>query len=589
MSGTAAARTMGRLAAAAAAHCADLDPAARLTAAHAWVGGGAPRFANDLARHRAALQSALESALGAVSALAARQGSPSPGVPQVRTSVTVMVATPGPYRGVDPRAMGGLIAALDTAAGRLPDLATLLRAELAALCLPAGDGLTVDRIAAWAAEQARDLRRRLDLIQRAEDGTGLVPAGLIGFGLFGAFAADPGDAGTLLRRAASGDAGALTALLALQARGADPGLAARVHAWWRALPQERRDELVAAAPGGVGSLDGLPAAVRDRANRLFLTAEKARLTAECRRLVALMGRTGEPGVLLTLDAAQRALDKVLLVERALAPGGAGGLPHAYLLAFDPTGLGRLVVSWGDPDTADTTVTYVPGLGSRLDGADGDVERARQLWQQCRATATGRRVASIAWLGYDAPQIGPAMITPGTSVATEAPATAGAGALASFADGLHAAHRPASDARNVVLGHSYGSLVAGKAALLRPGRLADEFVFVGSPGVGVEHATDLGVPAAHVWVGEAGNDPVAYLGRFAADPGDASFGARRFFVQRTLIADAHSSYWNPHSASLLNMAMIVNGRYDALIQPKPLERPELLMPELAPDALRGWDR
>ncbi|MEW9527739.1 alpha/beta hydrolase [Microbispora sp. NPDC049125] len=595
-----------RVALIASGHCADLDPAARLMAAHAWVGGGAPGFAAELARRRTALQSALEAALGAIHGLAVRQGRPPlpvtsvtsvpsvPSVPSVRTSVTVMVATPGTFRGVAVPAMEGLVNALGRAAEDLPAVAARLHAELAALCLPGGAAGAVSAVAAWAGEQSLDLRRRLELMRRtvaglpASDG-GTTPSALIGFGLFEAFAADYSGAGSLLRRAAAGDRAALAAVAVLQQQGRDATLAARVHAWWRGLPTAVQEELAEDAPQAIGSLDGLPAAVRDHANRLFLATEKARLTAETARLMACLRRTGRPETALAIDAADRTLRKIAMVEKALAPGGTAGHPPVYLLSFAHSGPGRLVVSWGDPDTADTTVTYVPGLGSRLTGFDGDIERARQLWQQCAATAAGRRVASIAWLGYDAPQLGSALVTPGTSVAMDAAATTGAGALAAFADGLRAAHQPSGAARSVVLGHSYGSLVAGKAAVMRPGRLADDLVFVGSPGVGVEHASELGVGPGHVWVGEAGNDPVAYLGRFAADPGDAAFGARRFFVQRALITEAHSSYWLPQSASLRNLGRIVNGQYDRLVQRKPLDRPQLLMPELAPDLVEELDR
>src|SRR3954471_17397532 len=96
-----------RVALIASGHCADLDPAARLMAAHAWVGGGAPRFAAELARRRTALQSALEAALGAIHTLAVRRARPPLPMPSVRTSVTVMVATPGAFRGVAVPAMDG--------------------------------------------------------------------------------------------------------------------------------------------------------------------------------------------------------------------------------------------------------------------------------------------------------------------------------------------------------------------------------------------------------------------------------------------------------------------------------------------------
>ncbi|WP_203880865.1 alpha/beta hydrolase [Planotetraspora kaengkrachanensis] len=576
-------------------HRADLDQAVHLMAVHAWVGGGAPRFAAELSRHRAILQSCLETALTEISRLVVRHGMLPPGMTSVHTSVTSMTATSSAFRGVDVETMNALVCSLERAAERMSDLSVRLHAELAVLCLPTDPGWDVAHSADWARGQARDLKRRLSWIQRAEpdawtpwDG-GVVSSGVVGFGFFEAFAPDPGMAAALLRRIAAGDHTALMAVVALQEQGQDPGLAARVHTWWRGLPRGLREELVSAAPQGVGALNGLPASVRDRANRLFLAMEKTRLRAESARLTREIAESGRATMFLPLDAALNALRRIDIIERMLTVGGAAGHPPLLLLSFNLTGLGRLVVSWGDPDTADTTVTYVPGLGTRLDTFDDGVERARRLWQQCQTTAGGRHVASIAWLGYDAPQLDPGIISFGRSVAMGGAADRGAGALAAFVDGLHAAHVPAPSARNVLLGHSYGSLVTGKAAVLRPGLLADDLIFVGSPGVGVEHAGDLGVAPGHVWVGEAGNDPVAYLGRFTADPGDASFGAKRFLVERSVITEAHSSYWNPYSSSLRNMGRIVNSQYGHLIKPEPLKQPQLLMPELAPPEVRELNR
>jgi hypothetical protein len=585
-----------RVSALVADHRADLDPAVHLMAAHAWVGGGAPRFAGELARHRATLQASLETALHEIHRLVVRHGMIPPGMPTVRTSVMSMTSVPGSFRGVDVTAMRGLIGSLDRAADRLCDLSVRLHAELNVLGLPTAAGWDLANSAEWARRQARDLRGRLAWIERAEPDPltpwtdGVVPSGVIGFGLFESFAPDPGRAATLLRQIADGDPAAVAAMLALQERGDDPGLAARVQTWWRNLPRGLRDQLAVAVPEAIGALNGVPVAVRDQANRLILARERDRLQAAASVLTEALAVMGQPVLVLQLDSVLKELKKIEMVERNLALGDAPGYPPTFLLSFSLDGIGRTIFSWGDPDTADTTVTYVPGMGTTLESFDGDIERARLLWRQSQATAGGKQVASIAWLGYEAPQLDSGLVLPSRSVAMEGAADRGAGALAAFADGLRATHQPAESARNVILGHSYGSLVAGKAAVLRPGRLADDLIFVGSPGVGVEHATDLGLRPGHVWVGEAGNDVVAYLGRFAANPGDAGFGAQRFPVARDVINEAHSSYWHADSVSLRNMAEITNGRYTRLETPQRHWQPELLMPELAPELalkLKKW--
>lgn len=564
-----------RVALLAAEHHTDLDTPTRLMVAHAWVGGGAPHFAAGLATRRGSLQSAFALALASLAQAAARQGAPPPPPPPTSTQVPTAPAVHGPFRGIDTGAMTALIAALEAAADRLGAAGHRLRAELAALGLPLSPAWTVLRAAEWTATQCPDLRRRL---ARIRDSARWIPAGVAAHDLFGAYAVSR-DA--LLSRLATGDQAALAQLLALR----DAALPAQVASWWRRLPDGARRRLVTLP--GFGALNGLPAAVRDQANRHLLAAEKARLTAELSRLYgpgALASITADlrhlaaPAALLAQDETVRLLRNIAMIERALALGGVSGHPPAHLLSLDLTGTGRLAVSWGDPDTAAVTVTYVPGLNTRLSAFAGDIDRARVLWQQAQATAGSRTIASIAWLGYDPPQIS-GTLTPGASVIGAAPARRGATELAAFADGLAAART--GPGRHVVLGHSYGSLVTGQAALLRPGRLADELVFVGSPGVGVDHATDLGLPADRVWVGEDRNDPVAKLGHFGRDPGSPTFGARPFPVGRNLLQNAHSSYWEPHSASLRNLGLIVTGHPDRMVTPFKPATPQLLMPQFDP--------
>ncbi len=149
-----------------------------------------------------------------------------------------------------------------------------------------------------------------------------------------------------------------------------------------------------------------------------------------------------------------------------------------------------------------------------------------------------------------------------SVALPDDAQAGAPALDRFAAGLAAAHI-GTPAHTVMLGHSYGSLVVGEAATRAPGHLATDLAFVGSPGVGVNHAPQLGLPAAHVYAGEASNDPVAHLGQFGTDPASVGFGGKTFAVAAGSLwppLSAHAQYWDPGSPSLLNLAHIVDGQY-----------------------------
>jgi hypothetical protein len=563
----------------AAEHRADLDQPVRLMHTTAWAGGGAQRFATDLGRQRTALQAGLAGSLEAVADLIIHSGGTRPPVPQVTTSLTTMTSPRGRFQGIEPAAMTTLISGLHRVADDLTAAGVRLARELAGLGLAAQPGRTLATIGEWARQQSGDLRRRLTRIQETVADRPMRPS-LVAFDLFGAHAGDPGQTSALLTRIGTGDATAVLKLLAVQETATDPGLAARINAWWHALPAERQAQLIDLAR--FGALNGLPARVRDQANRRFLAHEKVRLTRALDAGTADLLRLDAPWLLGGWERTSHQLQRIDSIEQALTTHA--GHPPPLLLGFDLDGLGRLIVSWGDPDTADITVTSVSGLASELDTAAGDLERSRALWHQAASTAEGRSLASITWYGYDAPQIDPGLLDPRTSVAFDNAAGRGGTALAAFGDGLHASHEPSGTARGVMIGHSYGSLTVGKAALLRPGTLTDEFIFLGSPGVGVEHARDLGVRPEHVWVGEAGNDPVAYLGRFGADPGDDAFGAQRFPVGRTVIQEAHGSYWDPQSISLRNLGRIINGQYEKITYPRSLneQNPQLLMPELAPD-------
>lgn len=569
---TAAQAAFGQVAALAAGHHADLDQPVRLMQAHTWVGGGAPAFAADLAAHRTALQSALTDALRSLADLVVRHGGPPPALPVLTTSVTTMGPTPGGYQGIDPHAMTALISTLDHASHTLPAAGTRLSAALSAQGLSPQPGQTLARIAHWTATTGTDLRRRLTRIQQTVPWTTL-PASVAAYDLFASAASAP-----LL----AVDPTAVQALLAVQEQGNDPTLAARINAWWHTLsPGLQRSLLEIPA---FGLLNGLPATARDKANRHWLSTEKTRLT---QGLDATDVRA-DPSLLGAWERTSNQLRRLTLIEQALHP--VPGYPPPMLLSFNPTGQGRLILSWGNPDTADITVTSVSGLTSGLDAARGDLERSRALWRQADSTSGHRSVASITWLGYDAPQLDPGLLHPSKSVAFSNAAATGGLALAAFTDGLRASHAPSSTARSVVIGHSYGSLTAGHAAVARPGKFTDELILVGSPGVGVDRVSQLSINPKHVWVGEAGNDPVAALGRFGTDPGHESFGAQHFAVGREVYTAAHSSYWDPLSPSLRNMGRIINGQYDKLTTPEPLNNaPQLLMPELAPDLTTKLNR
>jgi alpha/beta hydrolase family protein len=141
----------------------------------------------------------------------------------------------------------------------------------------------------------------------------------------------------------------------------------------------------------------------------------------------------------------------------------------------------------------------------------------------------------------------------------------------------------------VLGHSYGSLVVGTAAGT-PGLVADDVVFVGSPGVGVDSAADLHAPPGQVWSSTSRSDVIQWaavsprsvgedlvlsqvpggvlpaFGRpeddlyFGRNPSDPAFGARVFASRPD---GGHLGYWDPGGPALDALADITLGRGDVI--------------------------
>ena len=139
----------------------------------------------------------------------------------------------------------------------------------------------------------------------------------------------------------------------------------------------------------------------------------------------------------------------------------------------------------------------------------------------------------------------------------------------------------------MVGLSYGSTVVGLAGR-GPGLVADDVILVGSPGVGVAHAADLGLDPAHVWASTAKHDVI----NAAASPRDAirpdlnpllrpvfgehtdqlwygpspagrSFGAHVFTSAPGSPLNpiqAHVGYFDPGNPALADMADIAAGDY-----------------------------
>jgi hypothetical protein len=322
--------------------------------------------------------------------------------------------------------------------------------------------------------------------------------------------------------------------------GQDPSLVAR---WFAGRSPSELRRLALRHPELVGPLDGAPFSLRYQANRLLVR----RALRDLRWLERLDG--------VTIDRTRRAR-----MLRRLAD------PSRQLLFFDPSGLGRAVEVHGDLERAANVAILVPGMSNHLGTFEGLSRDARRL----AATAEGYSGSiTIAWLGYEPPQ-SPGSVLQVPDVARTAIADAAAADLARLVLGL----RGLTSARVVVIGHSYGSLVTGRA-VTRERMHPDDVVFLGSPGVGVDDADDLGLPPdTDVYAARAPFDGVGYLQHFGTDPSDPGFGARRI---DTTDDDSyvwwHSSYYRRRSESLENLARIAgNAESEVTIDHAgPLER------------------
>lgn len=239
-----------------------------------------------------------------------------------------------------------------------------------------------------------------------------------------------------------------------------------------------------------------------------------------------------------------------------------------------------------------------GLASTAPEEKLDGEFVKDTMKRAQDTALGARrrdpsSASIVWLGYDAPQHVDVM---GTGDAER-----GAPSYNRFMDGLQAANRH-GDPHLTAIGHSYGSLTVSTAAKQSGGIPGvDDIILLGSPGVGVDKAQDLGVGKEHVFVGSAENDPVTHLPTkdevalagpvgvffygdafdrgdddiyFGKDPASEAFGAQRFKVDPGPCPimelggfDAHSQYFTPEKdrVSADNIAAVVAGHPQGIIK------------------------
>ena len=372
-----------------------------------------------------------------------------------------------------------------------------------------------------------------------------------------------------------------------------------VNAWWSGLSESERNALLISDPDLVGNTNGIPTGDRDEANRSGVQ----------RDIEYLLGLQASGEDLSASE--QRWLDNAQSIEKALA--NTSTLEYAdlgidaFVMSYQPHafgGDGIAAVAYGDPDTADHTAVYVPGIMQDGTQIDENGLQALNLYEETLASMQAEvppregAVSTIAWIGYDSPNFNPESMWPwdlGDSVgdvshtATEANAEAGGVALSQFVDGLNSTHESGDQPHLTVIGHSYGSTTSAYAAA--GGMDADSLVLIGSPGAseGVHHASDLNMPAGQVFVGAGDNDPVSWLGGedgllpgswddslgLGQDPAQSDFGATVFAVDNgeefhgaglvtTGFMENHTNYFDDGNPALASMADVVSGNSEAVV-------------------------
>jgi hypothetical protein len=211
-----------------------------------------------------------------------------------------------------------------------------------------------------------------------------------------------------------------------------------VATWWAGLSAGAQLTVIRAAPAAVGGLDGVPAWVRNRANRL------------------LLDRARRDGTSVAATTARNVAERIAVEEAAGRP------VQLHLLDLVAE---EVVLVLGDLDAADAVGLLVPGIGNSSDDLHRLVGDARDVATAARGARPGAQVATVVWLGYQSPGD---VVEIGTRFAAWDGGPDLAAALAGMAAARIAHGTPPP--RTTVLAHSYGTVVTDEAADA-PGRLA----------------------------------------------------------------------------------------------------------------------
>ncbi|MEU9290201.1 alpha/beta hydrolase [Streptomyces sp. NPDC048275] len=315
----------------------------------------------------------------------------------------------------------------------------------------------------------------------------------------------------------------------------------RLGRFFASLNAHQRTRLAHRYPLAVGNMNGAPVQLRYLANRIAIDHQRK---VESKRM---------HDDRLSSVGQHEAGRRMHRYEALLSKG-------RKILAFDPTGSGRIAEVFGNLDKAERVSLVVPGVDTDLltfqrtnRTYTAPVGMARSLYKAERATSPGTRTAVIAWADYTTPS------GIGVDAATAMRAEEGAVRLNALLRALP------GRAPVALYCHSYGSVLCGVAARSLPSRVLDIAV-AGSPGMHARNASSLHT-AARIWAMRDSDDwiqdvPNLELGGLGhgADPVSKGFGARILSADG---AKGHAGYFEPGTESLRNFARIGVGAYPSV--------------------------
>lgn len=311
------------------------------------------------------------------------------------------------------------------------------------------------------------------------------------------------------------------------------------HDLWDKLTPEQKDALYQ-RDHSIGNHNGMPAVDRDYYNRQTLRSDLGRAQAAQLQADALKKQHPdwaaghEPNIRspgnyghnkAAYEAWKQQYDAAVagakyLPDLQAVDKSVSGFPDRKLMLLDTKSgdMAHAAVAIGDPDTASHVSVTAPGLNTTVHGSIGSMtEEATNLQRETYlqlSNSPGHEldgVATVAWIGYDAPQIPgwdekAASLAGAWGVGHDDLAKVGAHDLAGFYDGIKASHEGVP-AELTAIGHSYGSLTTG-LALQEPGNHGvTDAIFYGSPGIEATTPGQLQLPDGHVFTMETPDDPI----------------------------------------------------------------------------------